>query len=142
MCKPNGVFLIEDLHTSYWPNFRGGLGVQGTFMEYAKPLTDKLNAFHSRQPGFAPDAFTRSTRAMHYYDSIIVFEKGTIIQPHHEKRGVQSWDPAAHIAVAVSSGSSLRAAGVRARRRLRRGLLAVSRRLPGIDRRTGETIGS
>jgi hypothetical protein len=51
-------------------------------------------------------------------------------EPHHEKRGVQSWDPAAHIRVAVSRGSSLRAAGVRGRRRLRRVLVAINRRLP------------
>ena len=40
----NGVFLIEDLHTSYWQSYGGGYRKPGTFMEYAKALTDQLNA--------------------------------------------------------------------------------------------------
>jgi hypothetical protein len=36
---------------------------------------------------FAPDRFTRSTRSMHFYDGIVVFEKGRVVEPHHEIRG-------------------------------------------------------
>ncbi|MGH3444897.1 MAG: class I SAM-dependent methyltransferase, partial [Nocardioidaceae bacterium] len=76
--KADGVFLIEDLHTSYFPKYGGGRGVPGTFVEYAKRLSDQLNAWHSREPGFTVDDFARTTRSMHFYDSIIVFEKGTV----------------------------------------------------------------
>lgn len=82
----NGVFLIEDLHTSYWPKFGGGYQRPGTFMEYAKALTDKLNAWHVRE-GLEVDEFTRTTKSMHFYDSIVVFEKGTVVKPHHERSG-------------------------------------------------------
>lgn len=116
--KPGGVFLIEDLHTSYWPNYSGGRGVPGTFMEYAKPLTDQLNAYHSRESGFRPDEFTRTTQSMHYYDSIIVFEKGPVVPPTHEKRGLGSWDPARHRPVTPSRSSRLRTAAVKSRARL------------------------
>lgn len=84
----DGVFLIEDLHTSYWPKkFHGGLRVPGTFVEYAKELSDQLNAWHSRQPTFVVDDFTRTTKSMHFYDSIIVFERGTVRKPTHESTG-------------------------------------------------------
>lgn len=84
----NGVFLIEDLHTSYWPRFGGGYRKAGTFMQYAKGLTDQLNAWHSRQPRrFAVDEFTRTTKSMHFYDSIVVFEKGKVEKPTHELTG-------------------------------------------------------
>lgn len=89
--KEDGVFLIEDLHTSYWENYGGGYRKPGTFMEYAKNLMDQLNAWHSKDPEFVVDEFTRTTRSMHIYDSIIVFEKGAIDPPHAEKVGTPSW---------------------------------------------------
>ena len=85
--KEDGVFLIEDLHTSYWKKFGGGFRRPGTFIEYAKNLVDQLNAWHSREPDFAIDEFTRTTRSMHFYDSIIVFEKERVEKPHAEKTG-------------------------------------------------------
>ena len=33
------------------------------------------------------DQFTQTSRSMHFYDSIIVFEKGPVEQPHAEKTG-------------------------------------------------------
>ena len=87
-----GCFLIEDLHTSYWPNYGGGYRREGTFVEYAKGLSDQLNAWHSREPGFEVDEFTRTTRSMHFYDSIIVFERGEVTRPFSRKRGQQIFD--------------------------------------------------
>ena len=84
---PDGVFLIEDLHTSYWERYGGGYRQEGTFVEYAKGLTDQLNAWHSREEGFSVDEFTRTTRSMHFYDSIIVFERAEVEKPHVEKTG-------------------------------------------------------
>jgi 23S rRNA U2552 (ribose-2'-O)-methylase RlmE/FtsJ len=86
----NGVFLIEDLHTSYWKRYGGGYRKPGTFMEYAKALTDQLNAWHSREPEFVVDQFTQTTRSMHFYDSIIVFEKASVEKPHAEKTGTRT----------------------------------------------------
>lgn len=86
--KDDGVFLIEDLHTSYWERYGGGYRKPGTFIEYAKNLVDQLNAWYSKEePKFAVDDFTRTTRSMHVYDSIIVFEKGVIERPTHERTG-------------------------------------------------------
>jgi hypothetical protein len=116
--RPGGVFLIEDLHTSYWPEYGGGLGVPGTFMDYAKGLTDRLNAFHSREEGFEPDRFTRTTTSMHYYDSVIVFEKGKVSEPHHEMRGVADWEPGAHQEFTYGAASRARTEARRLRRKV------------------------
>ncbi|MGH3508871.1 MAG: class I SAM-dependent methyltransferase [Nocardioidaceae bacterium] len=86
----DGVFLIEDLHTSYWLKYGGGVRKPGTFIEYAKELSDQLNAWHSREPNFTVDEFTRTTRSMHFYDSIIVFEKGRVGKPTHQRTGVRT----------------------------------------------------
>jgi hypothetical protein len=47
-----------------------------TFIEYAKDLVDQLNAWHSEEASFSVDEFTRTTRSMHFDDSILGFEKG------------------------------------------------------------------
>jgi hypothetical protein len=70
-----GVYMVEDLHTAYWEEYGGGLGQEGTFIELCKGLTDELNADWSRGK-LAPTEFTRSTLSMHFYDSIVAFEKG------------------------------------------------------------------
>ena len=71
----NGVYLVEDLHTAYWPDFGGGLGKPDTFIEIAKNLVDELNADHGRDDAAATE-FTRATNAICFYDSVIVFERG------------------------------------------------------------------
>jgi hypothetical protein len=73
----NGVYLIEDLHTAYWPKFGGGLGEPTSFINIAKGLVDQLNADHA-QGQLSPDAFTRETFSIAFYDSVVVFEKGQI----------------------------------------------------------------
>lgn len=127
--RPGGVFLIEDLHTSYWPDYDGGLGRPGTFMEYAKGLTDKLNAWHSQEDGFEPTRFTRTTSSMHFYDSIVVFEKGRVVEPHHEKRGVDDWDATGAEEFSYSAASRRRSLATRARRRVGPTARAVRRKL-------------
>jgi hypothetical protein len=74
--RPNSVYMVEDLHTAYWANFGGGLGSPASFIETSKNLIDELNADHVRNNELLPNDFTRSTLSMHFYDSIIVFEKG------------------------------------------------------------------
>ncbi|MBV9340049.1 MAG: class I SAM-dependent methyltransferase [Acidobacteria bacterium] len=71
----NGVYLVEDLHTAYWEEYEGGLRKPTTFIETCKGLIDELNADHSR--GALPSTeFTKSTVGMHFYDSVVVFERG------------------------------------------------------------------
>jgi hypothetical protein len=84
----NGVFLIEDLHTSYWAKYGGGYRKPGTFIEYAKGYVDELNAWHSQGPkSFTVTDFTKSTKSIHFYDSIAVFEKGAVTKPEHRMTG-------------------------------------------------------
>ena len=77
----NGVYLIEDLHTAYWQEYKGGLGHQDSFIEKCKNFIDELNAEHTR--GAVPvSAFTTSTRSMSFYDSVVVFERGQHTKKH------------------------------------------------------------
>jgi hypothetical protein len=72
--SPTGVYLIEDMHTSYWPRYGGGLGKEGTFIEFAKSKIDELNAQHVRGD-FEATELTRTTDSIAFYDSVVVFER-------------------------------------------------------------------
>ena len=37
----DGIYLCEDTHTSYWPEFGGGLNKKDSFIELTKTLIDK-----------------------------------------------------------------------------------------------------
>jgi SAM-dependent methyltransferase len=80
----DGVYMVEDLHTAYWDEFGGGLGRDGSFIELTKRLIDELNADWSRG-ALPPTEFTRTTLSMHFYDSIVAFERGR----HTEKKDVR-----------------------------------------------------
>jgi hypothetical protein len=72
---PDGIYMVEDLHTAYWPEYEGGLCRPGSFIQLCKHLIDELNADWSRGE-LPPSAFTRTTQSMHFYDSMAVFERG------------------------------------------------------------------
>lgn len=46
----DGVYMVEDLHTAYWPEFGGGLRAPTSFIEIAKDLIDALNADSALMP--------------------------------------------------------------------------------------------
>lgn len=89
---PDGVYLCEDLHTSYWASHGGGLHKPDTFIEFSKQLIDQLSAWHTRTPEeFEVDDFTLSTQSMHFYDSMLVIEKRPMQPPVDRKTGKPSF---------------------------------------------------
>lgn len=89
--KDGGVYICEDLHTSYWPAFGGGYRLPHTFIEYTKQLIDQLHAWHTQENNFKIDLFTKSTFGVHYYDSMVVIEKRAIVAPHARMKGSPSF---------------------------------------------------
>jgi len=83
----NGVYLCEDLHTSYWPGWGGGYRKNSTFIEYSKQFIDYINAYHSKTRRLSVTEFTKSVHSLHFYDSILVIEKRPIEKPFHLKTG-------------------------------------------------------
>ena len=59
-------------------------------MEFAKRKVDQLNAWHSREEGFEVNRFTRTTRSIHFYDSVCVFERGPVKRPKKRQVGEPS----------------------------------------------------
>lgn len=71
LMNKKSVYFIEDTHTSYWKDFGGGLLRDGTIVESSKRFVDDLNAKHF---GVTTE-FSLNTKGIHFYDSVIVFEK-------------------------------------------------------------------
>lgn len=67
--KPNGVYLVEDTHTSYMDAFQDH---PITFIDYSKKLVDVMHTHYKGEPF---NTFSAGTNSITYYDSIVVFEK-------------------------------------------------------------------
>ena len=84
----NGVYVCEDTHTSYWSDYHGGLRAPGSFIEYAKRLVDRLHAWYVDGDTESKDeTFARMTHAIHFYDSMVIFEKRRKDLPFQNKIG-------------------------------------------------------
>jgi hypothetical protein len=80
--SPSGVYMIEDMHTAYWPDYGGGRGDPRSIVERFKGMIDDLNAEHVRDGTVYPSRFTQQTLAMTAYDSVLVFEKSATINKY------------------------------------------------------------
>ena len=86
-----GVYLCEDLHTSYLAKWGGGYKKRGTFIESSKAFIDSINAWHSVQASrLSVTDFTRSVQSLHYYSGVLVIEKRPVEEPVHLKAGTPS----------------------------------------------------
>lgn len=75
-----GIYVCEDTHTNYWPEYGGGLKNPHTFLNYVKQITDTLNVEHYRDLDKHPDnmmfaEFFKDLSGLHFYDSIVVLDK-------------------------------------------------------------------
>ncbi len=90
MIRDGGVFWCEDTHTSYYHNVRvrdGGYKNSRSFTEFTKNIIDVINHKHTESaigvgkfdgpkvPSWLISNFVK-TQGIHFYDSIIVIEKG------------------------------------------------------------------
>lgn len=70
--RTKGVYLIEDTHTAYWSSYHTG----ETIISHAKQNIDRLHSWHTELEDFAI-----ITKSMHFYDSVVVYEKGVVEKP-------------------------------------------------------------
>ena len=87
-----GIYLCEDVHTSYMNVYGGGHKRNDTFIEYSKSLIDQLNAHYSEQRSLNINEITKTTNSIHFYDSIVVFEKKLMVPPSSKMTGKWSFE--------------------------------------------------
>ncbi len=85
----DGLYACEDLLCCYSPEFSGGYRKEGTFIEYAKSLIDRLHAWHLDEGAFRDGSmeFAQTTFGIFVYVDVIVIEKRRIQRPFHVRIG-------------------------------------------------------
>ena len=87
LLNEGGLYIIEDLHTSYWPGFaEGGYRRSGTAIALIKRLIDDMHGNYHNRPQLEASA-TEWIPAIHIYDSTVVIEKQRRSPPAHIQVG-------------------------------------------------------
>jgi hypothetical protein len=81
LLQEGGVYVIEDLHTSYWDAYQGGKGKACTAVGLIKSLINDQHAcYHPEAETYASHAMIDSIRI---FDSIAAIKKGNRPPPVH-----------------------------------------------------------
>jgi demethylmacrocin O-methyltransferase len=74
LLNDGGIYVIEDIQTSYWPNLGGG--GDDSSMNFFKSLIDGMNYKEYLIPDYGPSYFDKNIISMHFYHNIIFIKKG------------------------------------------------------------------
>lgn len=84
--KPNGVYLCEDTHTSYYEWENAGYKNPDSFIEYTKNLVDVLHIDHYETRTEAlkkHNVLMSDVSSVTYFDSMVVFDKRSVVPMHY-----------------------------------------------------------
>lgn len=87
LLSDRGIYLCEDTHTSYWPEYGADRQDAKSFVTYARDLVDRLYAPYALEPSRAADDFGRTTACISFHDSIVAIEKAPSVPPFHTAVG-------------------------------------------------------
>lgn len=77
--KDGGLYIIEDMQTSYWEDYGGdskNLNNPKTMMNYFKSLTDSLNNQEFVIDGYEQTYYDKKIISMHFYHNMLFIYKG------------------------------------------------------------------
>ena len=82
----NGIYMIEDLHSSYWKKYGGGYKSKKNFFNFIKDLTDDIHHwYHSKNIKYP--MISKDCSGIFVHDSIVVLKKDKVYRPTHSKIG-------------------------------------------------------
>jgi demethylmacrocin O-methyltransferase len=80
LLKDDGIYVVEDTQTSYWPTDYGGdsenLNNPATIIGFFKRLVDGLNHAEFIKPGYMPTYLDKHVVSMHFYHNMVFIYKG------------------------------------------------------------------
>jgi demethylmacrocin O-methyltransferase len=78
--KDDGIYVIEDTQTSYWPSFGGGsLGTEAyrqSCTRFFLDLVDGLNYGEFLDENFIPSEFNKKITEISFHHNLIIIKKG------------------------------------------------------------------
>tara|TARA_B100002003_G_scaffold251011_1_gene292608 strand:+ start:1498 stop:2310 length:813 start_codon:yes stop_codon:yes gene_type:complete len=81
-----GSYMIEDLHSVYWPQWKGGYRTRRNFMSDIADLIDDMHEPYHLKGRLNPSC-SEDLAGVHVYDSIAVLEKKAHAAPRRTSRG-------------------------------------------------------
>jgi hypothetical protein len=87
-----GIYIVEDLHASYWPSMGGGFRQADTAIEWLKKLVDAINSDHFDEKAVGAEelnelrAWNTEICRIAFYDSVAVIEKRSLEKLHPYRR--------------------------------------------------------
>lgn len=76
LLRANGIYAVEDLQTSYWPTWGGGMNKAQTSMSFFKGLIDGLNHVEFPQADYTPSYFDQNIVEMAFFHNLVIIRKG------------------------------------------------------------------
>jgi cephalosporin hydroxylase len=74
LLSEGGIYVIEDICTSYWPHWDGGLKRRGTIIEFLKDKVDDIH-IHYQKKGINNAAGMTDIESIQFFDSIAAIRK-------------------------------------------------------------------
>ena len=91
LLREDGMYLVEDTHTSYWSEY-ADQGPDGqSFIEWAKARIDDLNAYHFSRSEQLESPWQTDLYGLHVYDSVVVLNKNRRAAPFSELSGTNEF---------------------------------------------------
>jgi hypothetical protein len=93
MLADDGIYVIEDVQTSYWPQWKGSLDLDDptTSMAMVKDLLDGLNHEEFLDDAYEPSYTDLHVTAVHCYHNLVVVEKGTNREGSNKRVANKRW---------------------------------------------------
>lgn len=76
LLRNEGIYVIEDTQTSYWPSWGGSIDNAESSMNFVKRLVDGLNYAEFPIPGYTPGEFEKTIVQITFLHNLILIIKG------------------------------------------------------------------
>ena len=76
LLRPDGIYVVEDTQTAYWPTWGGGMNCPHASMAFFKNLADGLNYVEYPLANFEPSYFDRHIVEIAFFHNLIFIRKG------------------------------------------------------------------
>ncbi|MDB9810732.1 hypothetical protein OAC05_06820, partial [Planktomarina temperata] len=86
LLSAGGVYMVEDLHATYWKSHKGGYQKPNSFIGDIRQMYDDMHHWYHSE-GQKINATANHLSALHLYDSIAVLEKNKVDRPRHSEVG-------------------------------------------------------
>lgn len=102
LLRDGGIYSVEDIQTSYWTTWGGGIGNPQSAMEFFKKLADGVNHVEFPIDDYEPSYFESNIAEIAFFHNLVIVRKGK----YTEKSNMPSLIEAEKAAIASAYRSS------------------------------------